>query len=241
KNTTDGPTSITFSNDVELTFKSFGWKTFVIENGDSDFCEIEAILKKAIDHKNSPKLVIVNDTIGYGTEDAGTNKCHSKISNRQYQKIKNSKKFGKTGKFQICEDVLKVYKTASDRANLHHKKWQNLMQNYKKRFPKKSQKFCRIFKDKTKSEEFETFFDNVLENAKVLVEFENKPTRSISAAILELMAGFLPETIIGSADLAKSSGLILSLAKMNENLFSKENRSGRFIAFGVREHGFRKL
>jgi transketolase len=58
-------------------------------------------------------------------------------------------------------------------------------------------------------------------------------TRSASEKVLEVVNEVLPETIGGSADLTGSNN---TLTKGLE-IFSAENRAGRYIHYGIREHG----
>lgn len=63
---------------------------------------------------------------------------------------------------------------------------------------------------------------------------EDKPdaTRNISEKLLNCLAGFVPELIGGSADLRESNKTDIK----SMTSFQKDNRIGRYIHYGIREH-----
>ncbi len=65
KITIEGPTDITFTEDVAKRFTAYGWQ--VLRAGGNDIKQIEDAIKKARKEKNKPSLIMVRTNIGFGS------------------------------------------------------------------------------------------------------------------------------------------------------------------------------
>jgi transketolase len=70
--TIDGPTSLSFTEDVVKRYESYGWHTSAVADGDTDVDGIEAAIKAAQAVTDKPSLIKVTTVIGYGSSKAGT-------------------------------------------------------------------------------------------------------------------------------------------------------------------------
>src|SRR4030095_4809934 len=71
----DGPTSLTFTEDVPARFSAYGWQTLTVEDG-NNLQAIESAIREAQADGERPTLISVKTVIGYGSPQAGTNKVH---------------------------------------------------------------------------------------------------------------------------------------------------------------------
>ena len=72
----DGPTSLSFSEDVGKRFEAYGWRVLRVEDV-NDLPTLEAAIKAAEAENERPTLVIVRTIIGYGSPNRqGTSKAH---------------------------------------------------------------------------------------------------------------------------------------------------------------------
>src|SRR5262245_9847314 len=74
--TIEGPTSLTFSEDVPKRFEALGWHTSTVADG-NNLDEIDAAIREAQAITDRPSLISVKTIIGYGMPSAGTRKAHS--------------------------------------------------------------------------------------------------------------------------------------------------------------------
>ena len=72
KITIDGDTAVSFTEDVEMRFKSYGWEVLHVENGDSDLEGIANALEQGKKNLSQPTLIRLRTTIGFGSKLQGT-------------------------------------------------------------------------------------------------------------------------------------------------------------------------
>src|SRR3984885_2605201 len=71
----DGPTELSFTEDVTERFEGYHWHVQMVDNG-NDLDAISAAIKIAQGVTDKPSLIRVRTVIGYGSPKAGTNKAH---------------------------------------------------------------------------------------------------------------------------------------------------------------------
>ena len=72
----DGDTSLAFTEQRAARFAALGWHTTTVANG-NDLAAIDAALQEAIEVRDQPSLVDIKTIIGFGSRDAGTSRAHS--------------------------------------------------------------------------------------------------------------------------------------------------------------------
>mgnify|MGYP000670659277 CR=1 FL=1 len=73
----DGPTSLSFTEDVRKRYESYGFQVLTVENGDTDIEAIDKAITEAKSETGKPSLIIVKTTIGYGSPNkSGTSSAH---------------------------------------------------------------------------------------------------------------------------------------------------------------------
>ena len=223
----DGPTSLAFTEDVHARFEAYGWHTVSVKDGDHDLAGLEAAIKQAQQVTDKPSLISVHTTIGFGSKKQGTEKVHGEaLGDEDLKNVKTSLGF-KPDEFFVVPDVsYKLYKEAAKRGAEREQQWNELWSKYKQQHPKEAA-------------EIQARFDHTLPSGwkDKLPKWKStdKPdaTRNTSGQVLNALADELPAIMGGSADLTPSNKTELKHSKD----YSKSNRVGRYIRFGVREHG----
>ena len=209
----DGPTSLAVSDNHEKRFKSYGWEFLKIKG--HNYSEIYKGLKKAQKSKK-PTAISCKTIIGYGSPNkSGKSSSHgSPLGEDEVKLVRKNLKW-KYKPFEIPTYLLdewkKIGKKATEKAELQEKK-------YKKNFAKyKTSNSINKLIQKAK--------DDYIKNPKPLA------TRKSSEMFLNI-ATKLQNLIGGSADLAGSN----NTKTKNHRIIKKDNFSGNYIHYGVREH-----
>lgn len=220
--TIEGSTDLAFTEDVLERYKALNWDTFVVEDG-NDLKEISKVIEAAKNSLN-PALIKVNTQIGYGSPMAGSEKTHG--SPLGPENIKATRKFFemkdedfyvddevKANFSQIVESLKEKYNEAMNKENAYIKKYPDLYKAY--------MDSLEIHKDyEYIDEDFYKSFDKPM------------ATRATSGKVLNHIAKKYNNIFGGSADLGPSNKSSLD----GEEYFSKDNRAGRNLTFGVREN-----
>lgn len=209
----DGKVSDTFNEKLEMQAKSFSWNYILVKDG-NDCDSILSAIKKA-KKSSKPTIIEVKTVIGDGCKNAGTAKVHgAPIPHEETLELRE--KLGGEA-FVFPKEVYDHYKKeVLDRGLKAYKKWNKI---------EKSEEFIKFLN----GEHF-VDFDK-------LVKYEKDnpnhfvPTRKVSGSVLKEISNQDPFFIGGAADVASSTQAII-----NGDKFTSENRSGRNIYFGVREH-----
>lgn len=216
----DGPTNITFTENVQARFIAMNWNTIIVSDG-NNINEISKALDKA-KISDKPTLIEVKTTIGKYSKYQGTNKVHgSPLEEEDLQNIKKTLNI-RDVPFSVSNDAISALQTKIiDRYELLHKEWMNAFNSLDKNL---QEELVSIINKETDIPLKELEFD--------LPETDHEATRVTGGKILNAIAKVTPFLMGGSADLASSTKTKL----INETDFASTNYSGRNINFGVREH-----
>ena len=218
--TIDGKVSLANTENVAKKFQAMGFKVIKVKNGNSYFYCTRAIAKAK--KSNKPTIIIFNTVIGYGTAYAGTEKIHGiPLSDKELIEYKRDLFMPNFTKFS---QEVKDYCFRSIRYNkIYLERWKRMYCLYEQTHPE----LCR---------QFESFIDekeiDVLKLIKHDVLKEDMSTRDANQIVLKEIMAKLPRIVGGTADLASSvKAYVKELGD-----YSKNNRRGRNIHFGIREH-----
>jgi transketolase len=222
----DGPTSLADSVDQVKRFKAAGWAAERIDGQDQKAIA-EAIARAQ--GSNKPSLIACKTTIGYGAPNkAGTAKAHGEALGGDELRAAKQKLGISLDAFSVPDDVLKAWREAGGRGAAARKAWEARLAEMG---PRKRAEFERRLRH-----ERPTSLAKALKAHKtaLLASPLNVATRKSSEAAIEAIAAAMPmEFLAGSADLTGSNN---NKAK-SATEFSAKNPKGRFIHYGVREHG----
>ena len=222
----DGPTSLSDSVDQVKRFKSAGWQAELIDGQDQQ--AIAAAITRA-QKSNKPSLIACKTTIGYGAPTkAGTNKAHGEALGADELKGAKEKLGISLEPFSVPDDVLKAWREAGSRGAAARKEWEA-------RFAELGNRKRAEFERRLRHERPAALAKAFKAHKKMLLETpQNIATRKSSESIIDSIAVAMPmEFLAGSADLTGSNN---NKAKSAVN-FSAKTPKGRFVHYGIREHG----
>jgi len=222
--TIDGPLSVSMSDDTEMRFKAYNWNVFRVKDV-NNLDELDSVVMAASTSKEKPSLVIVNTKIGYGSPGkANSSEAHgSPLGKQEAEKTKLNLKWPLTPEFIVPEEVYDYYSMVKKSGSIVEKSWIETLKEYSESYPKEYEDLLTIIENKKPA------FKVDLPEFKV---GESIATRAASGKILDGLCKSIPGMIGGSADLTPSNN-----TKAKEiSSFSVDNRSGRYVHYGIREH-----
>jgi transketolase len=222
----DGPTSLSDSVDQVKRFKSAGWAAELIDGQDQKAIA-EAIARAQKSGK--PSLIACKTTIGYGApHKAGTNKAHGEALGPEELKGAKEKLGISLEPFSVPDDVLKAWREAGARGAAARNEWEA---RFAELGPRKRAEFERRLRHERPASLAKALRDH---KKKLLETPLNVATRKSSEAAIDAIAAAMPmEFLAGSADLTGSNN---NKAKTAVDFAAKKPK-GRFIHYGIREHG----
>jgi len=226
--TLDGPADWSFSEDVAMRFRGYGWN--VMHVGDAnDLDALSNAFNEFLSTKDRPTLIIVNSHIGYGApHKQDTNAAHGEPLGED--EVRLAKKFygwPEDAHFLVPGGVLDHFQEGIGRRGEElHGQWGDLFARYSKQFPDLADQLRRIQRREL-PDEWDKNLPTFAADAKGIA------TRESSGQVLNALAKNIPWLIGGSADLATSNKTTL---KGEAGDFKAGNYAGRNFHFGVREH-----
>ncbi|WP_457638630.1 transketolase [Persephonella sp.] len=223
--TIDGPTDITWTEDIELRFKAHGWHVITVPDGE-DLDAIYGAIKAAQDEKEKPSLIRIKTHIGWHSPKQDNPAVHgAPLSDEEARETKRALGFPEDKTFYIPEEALNHFRKAVERGKQLEQQWKDMFEEYRKKYPKLAEEFERFI-----SGELPEGWDTDLP---VYTDTEKKiATRTASGDTLNALADRIPNLIGGSADLASSNKVVLK----GKGDFYCDTPSGRNIHYGIREH-----
>lgn len=222
----DGPTSIADSVDQVKRFKSAGWAAELIDGQDQK--AIAAAIARA-QKSSKPSLIACKTTIGYGAPTrAGTAKAHGEALGADELKGAKEKLGISLEPFSVPDDVLKAWREAGSRGAAERQEWEA---RFGELGPRKRAEFERRLRHERPASLAKALRDH---KKKLLETPQNIATRKSSESAIEAIVAAMPmEFLAGSADLTGSNNNKAKAAVA----FSAKTPKGRFIHYGIREHG----
>ena len=220
----DGPTSITFTEDVPARYRAYGWHVQTVADG-NDVLALRRALAAARSEASRPSLIAVRTVIGYGSPKlAGTSKVHGSVLGAEEAKATKANLGIDWPAFTVPDDVSRHMRSAGERGAAAHAAWQDLFARYRAAHPELAAEFERVT-----SGELPAHFDADLPSYPV---GKSVATRKASLEAINALAKRLPELVGGSADLAGSNYTDIA----GETAMRAGDYAGRIIHFGIREH-----
>ncbi|TAL18298.1 transketolase [bacterium] len=226
KITIDGPTSLTFTEDVTGRFTAYGWQVLFVNDG-NDVDEIEKAIADARADLSRPSLIRVNTIIGFGCpKKQGTSGVHgSPLGAEETKAAKEFLCWEPHEPFTIPEDAYAPFRKMAGKGKSARRKWKALFAEYESAFPALAEEFKRRDKGELPGN-WEKALPVFPADAKGIA------SRVASGKVLNALARALPEIMGGSADLTPSNNTYIE----NDGDFTRQDHTGRNIRFGVREH-----
>jgi transketolase len=224
--TIDGETSLTYSDDVEKRFLSYGWQVLHIDNV-NDLDEIDIAIEKAQSEKRKPSLIITKTNIGYGSPNKQDSEAShgAPLGEDEVRLTKQNLGFPADEQFHVPEEVYRHFKEIKNSLVKNELEWNSLLESYEKKYTVDAQLFSNYMS--------RNFGNDWIKELPEFSDYSEKiATRKASGKILNSIAKKLPTLIGGSADLSNSNNTVIR----DGDVYSAENYSGRNFHFGIREH-----
>jgi transketolase len=221
--TIDGPTDLSFSEDVIKRFEAYNWHTQQVDG--HNMVEISAAIREAKEETERPSLIACKTHIGYGSPRQDTAKVHGAPLGEE-DLIKTKEYFGwpVDRKFYIPEPVRESFKQLKQKGAAEQAEWEKLLSEYHAVHPDLAEQLEQIIHGEL-----------ALDLKTILPSFNTeKPvaTRVASGKVLENLASHMSHLVGGSADLTPSNNTKPAEAA----LIRRKDFSGSYLHFGVREH-----
>ncbi|RLG06959.1 MAG: transketolase [Thaumarchaeota archaeon] len=217
----DGPTSLTWSENVLERFEAFGWHVQNVEEG-YDLDALEKAIRKAKEEKSRPSFIAVRTHLGYGSPLQDNCKVHGAPLGEEAAAETKKRFRWPLEEFYVPEEVWEYRRRKIEEGEKREAEWKKQFERYRERFPELADLLVRAFERDWGSE-----------YKKHLPRFtESMATRKASGRVLNSIASYLPLMIGGSADLSESTNTYLK----GFGDFQADNPLGRNIHYGVREH-----
>jgi transketolase len=222
----DGPIALTDSVDQVKRFEAAGWAACRVDGHDPE--AIAAAVEKA-QSSDRPTMIACKTVIGFGAPTkAGTSKCHGSPLGADEIKGVRERLGWPHPPFEVPADIRDAWRAVTKRSAEARQAWSRRLAALD---PAKRAEFERRMDDKSPGERLGAAVRSVKE--KLAAAPKDVATRASSEFALETLVAALPEMIGGSADLTGSN----NTRPKGMAAFSAAEPSGRFINWGIREHG----
>jgi transketolase len=215
--TIDGPTELTYSDDVPKRFEAYGWHVVDLGEAANDLDALEGGLRAGMAEQERPTLVVLRSHIGYPSPKVqDTAAAHGNpLGADEVARVKEILGLP-SQEFYAPDDVRLWYREAGRRGTAAREAWDA----------------------KPKPDEFEACLSGA-----GLHGWEQKlptwqaggsmATRAAIEEVLTAVADVVPALFTASGDLTGNTGMqVKSLGT-----FTADDPTGRLVHFGIREHG----
>ena len=223
--TIDGRVSLSDKTDQLKRFEASGWRVLSCDGHDA--ADIDRALTDAASGKDDrPVMVACKTIIGFGAPNKqDSSGVHGSALGAKEIEAARAALGWTAPPFVIPEDILTDWRAIGARGRATREAWNARVDAAANR-----DEFARRISGEV-SDKLAPVIAALKEQA-----LEAKPkvaTRKASEMVLEVVNPELPETMGGSADLTGSN----NTRTKDLGTFAPENRAGRYINYGIREHG----
>lgn len=220
----DGSTLMSFTENVGERFEAYGWHVQTVADG-NDLDELDAAIARAKADPR-PSLIRTKTIIGFGSPNkAGTNKAHGEpLGVEEVKLTKQNLRWPYEEPFTVPEEALHNFRQAVTRGKQLEAEWEKRMAGYAAEYPDLAAQWRAWASGELPA--------GWAEKVPQFPSGQQMATREASGKTLNAIASALPMIVGGSADLRSSNNTFLQ----GYTEFSREDRTGRNLNFGVREH-----
>jgi transketolase len=222
--TIDGTVDLADRTDQVARFRASGWH--VIEIDGHDPAAIDAALTEAKTTRQ-PTMIACKTHIALGHAAQDTSKGHGALTNPDQLTAAKEAYGWPYGPFEIPADVKSAWEKIGKRGAATYAAWAKRLSETS---PARQAEIERIF-----NRDMPVKLGARIRALKkqISAEAPKVATRQSSEMVLEVVNPILQETVGGSADLSGSN----NTRSGDMTVFDVDNRKGRYIHWGIREHG----
>jgi transketolase len=224
--TIDGPTEITFTEDVAKRYEAYGWHVQHVEDA-NDLEAIAAAYQAAVHEADRPSFIALRSVIAWGAPNAqGTSKAHgAALGEDEVRATKEAYGWNPDKHFKVPEGVPERWQVRVPDNQRAHAEWRRRLDAYGQAEPALAAELKAVL-----AGELPEGWDAGLEG--LFAEPRKQATRKASQQAINAIAPRLPTLVGGSADLAESN--LTDIASGGD---LTATQAGRNLRYGVREHG----
>jgi transketolase len=227
--TIDGPTGITFDEDVGRRFEGYGWKVLRVHDA-NDTETFARALEGFRQTDDRPTLIILDSHIAYGAPNKqDTSAAHGEpLGEEEVRLAKRSYGWPEEAKFLVPDGVYDHFRNGiGKRGRELHGEWTRRFESYRGRYPDLAAQLQAM-----QRHELPAGWDADIPT------FEADPkgvaTREAGGKVLNAIAAHYPWLLGGAADLDASTKTAIKSEGAGE--LEPGNPAGRNLHFGIREH-----
>ena len=223
----DGPTSLSFSEDVPERFRAYGWQVQRVEDGNLDLAGIEAAIAAAVADETRPSLIAVRTHIGYGApHKQDTNAAHgSPLGPEEVAAAKRAYGWDPERFFYVPAKAAAHFGRAVEQGARLSAAWREAFAGWAEANPELAKEWRMA-----QSGELPQGWRSALPRWQV--GDKDIATRASAGRALNALAERIPWILGGDADLSESTKTGLE----GQGDFDGQTGEGRNLHFGVREH-----
>ncbi|MBW4983971.1 transketolase [Mameliella sp. CS4] len=222
--TIDGKVSLSDRTDQVARFKASGWHVQEIDGHDPEAIDAAIIAAKKT---SQPSMIACKTHIALGHAAQDTSKGHGALTNADQNEAAKAAWGWTSGAFDIPAEIKSWWEEVGSRGAAERAAWEG---RFAETSAARQKEFTRVMDGEAPKK-----LSAVVKALKKQIS-ETAPkvaTRKASEMALEVINPIMPETIGGSADLTGSNNTLTG----DLGVFDTDNRKGRYIYFGIREHG----
>ncbi len=225
--TIDGPTELSYSDDVHKRFEGYGWHVHNVGEVANDLDAIEAAVREGIAEDSRPSLIILRSHIGWPSPKyTDTAAAHGNpLGEDEIRAVKEILDMPAEETFWVPDDVLEYYRAAGAAGQSAQESWGQRRLVFRSGEPKMSEQYEACLA--------QTGLPGWSENLPKWEVGKEVATRAACSTALTSIVDVVPGLLGGGADLTGNTGTELK----GSTPIDTHRFSGRQIHWGVREHG----
>jgi transketolase len=219
--TIDGSTDLSTSEDIPARYAAYGWHVVCCDG--HDFADIRRAIDEALADPR-PSLIACRTIIGWGAPNKqGTSATHGAALGDEEVAAARKQLVWDSEPFEIPNEIAGAWREAGRRSASEHEQWRARLAANGRR-----EEFVRRMEGRLPRDiGIGGWLDQLAATPQKIA------TRKASELALEAINAALPDTIGGSADLTGSN----NTKTKSQKPLTKEDYSGRYIYYGIREFG----
>lgn len=222
--TIDGTVELSDRTNQVQRFKASGWQVLEIDGHDPE--AIDAALSAAKKSKK-PSMIACKTHIALGHAAQDTSKGHGALTDKEQLKAAKEAYGAPLGDFEVPADIKAQWEAIGARGAADRAAWETRFAEISKQKQDRFNRAYALEAPKKLSAAIKALKKQVSEEQPTVA------TRKASEMALAVINPIMPETVGGSADLTGSNN-----TKTGDlGVFDTDNRKGRYVYWGIREHG----
>ncbi len=224
--TIEGSTALSCSDDAAGRFQAYGWHVQDLGDRADDIEALQRALHAAREEKGRPSLIVVRSHIGFGSPHRqDTSSAHGEPLGAE--EIRLTKRFygwPEDETFLVPDSVSEHMGRAKEKGKGLEDEWDRRFQAYRQDHPQLAERFLSALSG--------TLPTGWHRDIPAFPVEKSVATRAASGTVLNALAAKIPWLAGGSADLTPSTKTLIA----GSGYYSRDDRSGRNFAWGIREH-----